>query len=180
NLTGEKIRYPLSINYIWKIPPRITSDIFAEPLEDICKTCDSIKDKEIEDLKAENKKLRKLVEFLRGEIKSLDLKTALSEKALPLKNIVKEFTSTPEGKTAWEKAWHDQFNEWQELVRQGKMSSIKYHRLINGIDQKTLAKKLDTTQPNISRIERPGYSVPVKTLKKLAKIFGVKMEDLIG
>lgn len=140
----------------------------------------SIKDKEIEDLKAKNAKLEKLVDFLGNEIKSLELKTALSEKAVPLKKIVKEFTSTPEDKTAWQKAWKEQFNEWNEIVKQGKMSRIKYYRLINGLDQETLAKKLGTAQPNISRIEKTGYNVPTKTLKALAKIFSVKMEDLIG
>jgi ribosome-binding protein aMBF1 (putative translation factor) len=94
--------------------------------------------------------------------------------------MVREVTSTPEGKRAWEAAWKEQFSEWKELVKQGKMSRIKYHRLINGIDQITLAKRLGTAQPNISRIERPGYNVPTKTLKQLAKIFKVRMEDLIG
>ena len=93
--------------------------------------------------------------------------------------MVEEFTSTPEGKATWDKAWIEQSGEWTELVRQGKMSQIKYYRLINGIDQKTLAEKLRTAQPNISRIEKAGYNVPTKTLKKLTEIFGVKMEDLI-
>jgi ribosome-binding protein aMBF1 (putative translation factor) len=139
-----------------------------------------VKDREIEQLKAENKKLSKLVEFLRREVRSLELKTALEAKAVPLKAIVEDVTSTPEGKRAWEAAWKEQFSEWKELVKQGKMSRIKYHRLINGIDQITLAKRLGTAQPNISRIERPGYNVPTKTLKQLAKIFKVRMEDLIG
>lgn len=178
NLISEKIKYTTpKPDFRWQMPPQAFP---ALNLYEICDTCDSIKDKEIERLKSENKKLKKLAEFLRNEVKSLELKTALTEKAMPLKNMVDELTSTPEGKRAWEKAWEEQFNEWQELVRQGKMSRIKYHRLINGIDQKTLAKKLDTAQPNISRIEKLGYNVPTRTLKKLAKIFGVKMEDLIG
>lgn len=171
SLFGEKIKYPYRAAYNWIIPPQVTSEIIS---------ADSIKDKEIEKLKAENEKLKKLVEFLRTEVRSLELKTALSERAIPLKNIVDEFTSTPEGKTAWEKAWRDQFNEWEELVRQGKMSKIKYHRLINGINQKTLAEKLGTAQPNITRIERIGYKPRIDTLNKLARIFGVKMEDLIS
>jgi len=128
----------------------------------------------------ENRKLKKLVRFLKDELRALELKTALDEKAVPLKEMVEVFTSTPEGKRAWERAWKEQHEEWEELLRQGKMSRIKYYRLLNGMDQKTLAKKLGTAQPNISRIERVGYNVPTKTLKKLAKIFGVRMEDLIG
>ena len=173
----EKIKYIPKPPFQWLMSPKIFSNLSKE---EVCEICESIKDKEIEDLKAKNAKLEKLVEFLGNEIKSLELKTALSEKAIPLKKIVKEFTSTPEGKTAWQKAWKEQFNEWNEFVKQGKMSQIKYYRLINGMDQGTLAKKLGTAQPNISRIERPDYNVPTKTLKQLTKIFKVRMEDLIG
>jgi ribosome-binding protein aMBF1 (putative translation factor) len=148
--------------------------------DDICEICDSIKDKEIEELKNENKKLMKLVEFLKAEIHSLELKTALTEKAVPFKKIIKEFTSTPAGKTAWQEAWDERSDEWKKLIQQGKISRIKYYRLINGMDQATLAKKLKTAQPNICRIERPGYNVPIITLEKLAKIFKVKKGDLIG
>jgi DNA-binding XRE family transcriptional regulator len=174
----EKIKYPFASSYNWILP--FPSKITLDELEDVCKTCDSIKDKEIKKLKPENEKLKKLVKFLRSEIETLELKTALSEKAISLKDMVNEFTSTQEGKIAWEKAWENQFIEWHELMKQGKMSQIKYYRLINGIDQKTLAEKLRTAQPNISRIEKPKYNVPAKTLKKLAEIFGVKVEDLIG
>jgi len=173
----EKIKYYPVALYKWNIQPTMIS---ISDLDRICDSCDSIKDKEIEKLKVENKKLRKLVEFWKSEAQSLMLETALSAKAIPLEDIVDEITSPPEGKKAWEEAWKEQFSEWQELVKQGKMSRIKYYRLINGIDQKTLAEKLGTAQPNISRIERVGYNVPIKTLKKLAEIFGVKMEDLIG
>ncbi len=107
----------------------------------------------------ENRKLKKLVQFLKDELRALELRTALDEKAIPLKEMVEEFTSTPEGKRAWERAWKEQHEEWEELLRQGKMSRIKYYRLINGMDQKTLARTFGTAQPNISRIERVGYNV---------------------
>jgi len=173
----EIIKYTSTHLFKWQMPEK-TFSIYD--LDEICETCDSIKDSEIEKLKSENKKLKKLVDFLRTEVKSLELKTALSEKAVSLKEMVGEFTTTPEGQKSWEKAWKDQFDEWRELMKQGKMSRIKYYRLINGIDQITLAKRLGTAQPNISRIEKIGYNVPTKTLKALAKIFSLKMEDLIG
>lgn len=177
SLISEKITYTPKPRFRWQMPPQVFQSL---NIDELCDTCESIKDAEIEKLGAVNKKLRKLVDFLKTEIRSLELKTALTEKAIPIKTIVSEFTSTPEGKSSWEKAWKEQFDEWQELVKQGKMSKIKYYRLINGIDQITLAKELGTAQPNISRIEKPRYNVPTRTLKKLAKIFGVKMEDLIG
>lgn len=178
----RKLAYPFKTNYSWIMPQKVTSEVTSADLllEEFCKNCDSIRDEEIKKLKTENEKLKKLVELLNNEVRSLELKTALSEKAIPLKDIVAEITSTPEGKKAWEQAWKEQFAEWQELVKQGKMSRIKYYRLINGIDQKTLAEKLGTAQPNISRIERVGYNVPTKTLKRLVEIFNVKMEDLVG
>lgn len=177
SLSYEKIKYTPMPDFRWKIPSNIISELSSD---DICEACDSLLKEENKKLKAENDSLKKLVEFWRNEAQSLLLKTALEAKAVPLDKMVAEVTSTSEGKAAWEKAWKEQFNEWQELVKQGKMSRIKYYRLINGTDQKTLAEKLGTAQPNISRIERVGYNVPMKTLKKLAEIFGVRMEDLIG
>lgn len=144
-----------------------------------CEDCESDKSDEIKRLQDENRKLNKVIAFLKKEMESLSLKTALDEKAIPLKDVIKEFTSTPEGKAAWQNAWDERAEEWKELVAAGKMSPVKYHRFINGMDQAALAKKLGTAQPNISRIERPGYNIPIKTLEKLAKIFKVKKGDLI-
>lgn len=173
----EIYRYAPVRSFKWQMPKK-TFSIYD--LDEICETCDSIKDSEIEKLKSENKRLKKLIDFLRTELKSLELKTAISEKPVSLKQMVDELTTTPEGQKSWETAWKEQFSKWQGLMNQGKMSRIKYYRLISGIDQITLAKRLDTAQPNISRIEKIGYNVPSKTLKTLAKIFNVKLEDLVG
>lgn len=174
----EKLRYKKPVSpYRWEIPSQVIPIV---DLEKICETCDSIKDKHLETLKVENRKLKKLVAFLQNEVQALELKTALTAKAVPLEEMVAEVTSTPEGKKAWDEAWKEQFAKWRCQVEAGAISRVKYYRLINGMDQKTLAQKLGTAQPNVSRIERPGYNVPVVTLKKLAKIFKVKAEDLIG
>lgn len=179
SVSPEKIKYTPKPKpaFRWQMPSQIIKELSSD---EICEACDSLKDAEIEKLNNENIKLRELVAFWRSEVQSLTLKTALEAKAVPLEKMVSEVTSTPEGKESWEKAWEEQFAEWQMLVKQGKMSKIKYYRLINGIDQIALAKELGMAQPNISRIEKHGYNVPTRTLKKLAKIFGVKMEDLIG
>jgi len=163
--------YKPTYAYTWQLPVKKTTT---------CDICDVTKRSEIENLKAENRKLKRLVSFLEEEVESLQLKTALSEKAIPLKKIVKEITSTPEGKAAWQKAWDERADEWKKSAASGKISRIKYYRLINGMDQATLARKLKTAQPNICRIERPGYNVPIITLEKLAKIFKVKKGELIG
>jgi len=173
--------YSYKTSFRWIISAKTVAGLIPfSRMDEICDTCDSIKDIKLKKLEKENKELKKLVAFWQSETQSLTLKTALEVKAVPLDKIVAEVTSTPEGKKAWEETWKEQFSEWQELVKQGKMSRIKYYRLVNGIDQKTLAEKLGTAQPNISRIERVGYNVPSKTLKKLAEIFNVKTGGLIG
>jgi len=139
-----------------------------------------IQDKKIAKLEKKNRELTKLLEFWRNEAHALELKTALTAKAVPLEDMVAEVTSTPEGKKAWDEAWKEQFAKWRSHMEAGAISRVKYYRLLNGMDQKTLAEKLGTAQPNVSRIERPGYNVPVVALKKLAKIFKVKVENLIG
>jgi DNA-binding XRE family transcriptional regulator len=173
--------------YLRKAPFRwiITDDaaaalIPAAHLDEICATCDSIKDKVIEKLEKKNRELTKLLEFWRSEAHALMLKTALTSKAVPLEDMVAEVISTPEGKKAWDEAWKEQREKWRSQMEAGAISRVKYYRLLNSMDQKTLAEKLGTAQPNVSRVEHPGYNVPVVTLKKLAKIFNVKMEDLIG
>lgn len=176
-----KFTYSLKVPFHWIITDDTTAALIpAIRLDEICATCDSIKDKEIAMLEKKNSELTKLLEFWRNEAHTLTLKTALDAKAVPLEEMVAEVTSTPEGKKAWDEAWKEQFAKWRCQVEAGAISRVKYYRLINGMDQKTLAQKLGTAQPNVSRIERPGYNVPVVTLKKLAKIFKVKAEDLIG
>ena len=164
----------------WNINSASTKVLSLTDLDKICASCESVKDTTIKKLKNHNTKLKKLITFLRNEIATLELKTAATEKSIPLDEIVKELTSTPKGKKAWDEAWQEQHDEWKALVESGKISRIKYFRLINSMDQATLAKKLETAQPNISRIEKLGYNVPVKTLEKLSKIFKVKKGDLIG
>jgi DNA-binding XRE family transcriptional regulator len=173
----ENLHYALASPYRWEIPSQV---IPVVDLDKVCEACDSIKDKHLEKLKAENKRLKKHIVFLQNEIQALELKTALTAKAVRLEDMVAEVTSTPEGKKAWDEAWKEQIEKWRNQMEAGAISRVKYYRLINGMDQKTLAEKLGTAQPNINRIERPGYNVPVVTFKKLAKIFNVKMEDLIG
>lgn len=179
--SAEEIRYKKAPLFEWQMPSNVSSKVFSiSDLDKICESCESVKNDEIKKLKSDNAKLKKLVSFLRNEMQSLELKTAVHEKAVPLKKIVKDFTSTPEGKKAWDTAWKEQHDEWGDLLKKGKISRIKYYRLVNGIDQATLARKLKTAQPNIVRIEKPGYNVPIKTLEKLAKIFRVKQGDLLG
>jgi DNA-binding XRE family transcriptional regulator len=169
---------PNAMKYFWKIQPEpLATDDAA--VEELCQYCNSHKDEQIMTLKKENEKLNKLVGFLKAELHNLELKTNMSEEAISIKEAIKEYSATPMGTEALNKAWGEQYSAWKDLVSRGKMSKIKYYRLISGINQHDLAKRLETKQPNIARIEKTGYQPNVDTLKKLAKIFSVKVEDLI-
>lgn len=70
-------------------------------------------------------------------------------------------------------------DQWRQLVESGQMSSIKYYRLLNDMDQKALADKMAMKQSNISRLEQVGYKPRIKTLEKLAAIFNISPKDLL-
>lgn len=166
------------MKYFWKIQPEPLA-LDDETVAELCQYCNSTKDEQIMILKKDKEKLNKLVKFLEAELHQLELKTNVSEKAILIKDAVKEYSTTPEGKVSLKKAWDDQYKEWNDLVGKGEMSKIKYYRLVSGINQHDLAGMLKTKQPNIARIEKVGYQPNVDTLKKLAKIFSIRVEDLI-
>jgi DNA-binding XRE family transcriptional regulator len=67
---------------------------------------------------------------------------------------------------------------WEE-VKERKISKIKFYRIINKLTQKDLAKKIDTKQPDIVRLEKVGYSPNIETMKKLAKVFQLHYKELL-
>jgi DNA-binding XRE family transcriptional regulator len=173
------IKYiPNPMKYFWKIQPK-PLELDDATVAELCQYCNSTKDEQIVTLKRDNEKLNKLIKFLQAELRALELKTNVSEKAILIKDAVKEYSATLEGKGSLKKAWDEQYKEWSDLVKNGEMSKIKYYRLVSGINQHELARKLNTKQPNIARIEKVGYQPNVDTLKKLAKIFSIPVEDLI-
>lgn len=100
-----EIKYKRATPFKWEMPTYVSTKILSlSDLDKICESCGSVKNDEINKLKSENKKLRKLIEFFKGEIESLELKTAVNEKAVPLKKVIQEFTSTPEGEKHG--TWH--------------------------------------------------------------------------
>jgi len=66
----ETTRYTTAPLFKWRMPEKVLSIL---DLDQICETCDSIKDSEIQKLKKENEKLLRLIEFLQEEIKSFEL-----------------------------------------------------------------------------------------------------------
>ncbi len=176
----------LNIKYIsnpmkqfWKVQQEPSAILDDATVDELCQYCSSTKDEQIVTLKKDNEKLNKLVNFLQAELRELELKTNLPEKAISIKDVVKEYSATPEGRISLKKAWDEQHKEWSDLVNKGEMSKIKYYRLVFGINQHDVARMLKTKQPNIARIEQVGYQPNVDTLKKLAKIFSIRVEDLI-
>lgn len=98
---------------------------------------------------------------------------------IDIEDIVKEITSTPEGARQWEEAKTKVNAELRQKVVDGKMSKLKYYRMIRGFTQKDLADKAMMQQPDISRYEQLGYKATVPTYEKLAEILGVEYRDLI-
>jgi len=94
-------------------------------------------------------------------------------------DIITRYTSTDSGKKAMQKAEDDLHRELYQEVLDGKLNRIKYYRLLNNMDQKTLAQLSGIKQPNISRLERPGYTADRATYNKLAKVFNINYKELL-
>ncbi len=170
---------PNPMKNIWKTQQASSAILDDAIVDELCQYCNSPKDEQVLALKRENQKLSKLVKFLQAELRALELKTNLRENAISINDVVKEYSATSEGKSSLKKAWDEQYKEWSDFVKNGEMSKIKYYRLISGVSQIDLAKRLNTKQPNIARIEKVDYQPNVDTLKKLAKIFSIRVEELI-
>jgi DNA-binding XRE family transcriptional regulator len=146
-----------------------------------CEECNK-KEEMLECYKKENAQLKNENEFLRTELNRLQtelIKKTRKVSLIPFEEILLEHTKEPNNKIRIDKARSERQKEWLKMVKAGKMSKIKYYRMLKGMDQLTFARKLGMAQPNVSRLERPGYNVPVKTLAKIAKILKVPMEVLI-
>jgi len=160
--------------------------LYKEDLEAFTKVfpCEECKKKEdvIESLKKENELLKRNNSYYKEELNRLHTELIKRTRKVPLvsfEDILLEHTENPTNRARIDKARAERQKEWLEMVKAGKMSKIKYYRMLKGMDQITFAKKLGMAQPNVSRLERPGYNVPVKTLAKIAKILKVSLEELV-
>ncbi|MBI5574933.1 MAG: helix-turn-helix transcriptional regulator [Deltaproteobacteria bacterium] len=65
-------------------------------------------------------------------------------------------------------------------IRTGRVNPIRGWRILKGMDQKAMVKVTGISQPNLSRLEKKGAPTPtVATLRKIAAVLGVSIEDLI-
>lgn len=98
-------------------------------------------------------------------------------KSISIDDFQKKYLSDVNEKELWETFKADLRQE----VEDGKISKIKYHRIISKLTQKELAEKTKTSQPNIVRLEGVGYKtkISISTLKKLGKVFNVDFKELI-
>jgi len=94
---------------------------------------------------------------------------------ISLEDFVGKHLSTDEQRLMW-----GDFKKelWQEVVN-GKISKIKYYRIVHKLTQKELAKKLSMKQPNIARLEKVGYRPDLLTLEKLGKVFQIDHRELL-
>lgn len=58
--------------------------------------------------------------------------------------------------------------------------NLKFHRELAGLNQPELAKKLKTSQANISRWERGEVLPSIEFCIKLAEFYGVTIDELLG
>lgn len=110
-------------------------------------------------------------EALNGEV------TSQVSKRISIEEFQEKYLSDVAEKDIWLN-----FNaDLRQEVEDGKISKIKYHRIISKLTQKELAEKMKTSQPNIVRLEGVGYKtkISISTLKKLGKIFNVDFKELI-
>src|SRR3972149_5596888 len=104
-----------------------------------------------------------------------EVQPSQSSKRISIEEFQKKYLSDVSEKGIWVKFKADL---WQE-VKDGKINRIKYYRIVDKLTQKELAEKMDTSQPNIVRLEQVDYKPNISTLKKLGKVFNVDFKDLI-
>ncbi|CAB3289191.1 Transcriptional regulator, XRE family [Methanocaldococcus lauensis] len=57
-------------------------------------------------------------------------------------------------------------------------NKLKYYRVLHNLTQEDLAKKLGVSRQTIIAIEKGKYCPSLKLAFKIAKFFGVKIEDI--
>ena len=57
-------------------------------------------------------------------------------------------------------------------------NKLKYYRALHNLTQEDLAKKLAVSRQTIIAIEKGKYDPSLKLAFKIAKFFGVKIEDI--
>jgi len=101
------------------------------------------------------------------------------EDLIDINDVIAKYTSTPKGKKAMQRAEDELHRELYQEVLAGRLNRIKYYRLVNNMDQKTLSELSGIMQPNISRLEKRGYTGDAKTYKKLARVFKIPYKELL-
>jgi Predicted transcriptional regulators len=59
-------------------------------------------------------------------------------------------------------------------------NTIKVYRAMHDLTQEALAKKLGVTRQTVLAIEKEKYSPSLELAFKMARVFGVKIEDIFS
>lgn len=59
-------------------------------------------------------------------------------------------------------------------------NNIKVYRAMNDLTQESLAEKVGVTRQTINAIEKDKYDPSLELAFKIAKLFGVKIEDIFS
>ena len=104
----------------------------------------------------------------------------VQEGTATLKEVLAEiYSKDPERKKRDMVFKKKMFAQMKEDVKNGKMSPIKYARIINKVDQKELARRLGMKASNLCRMEKPGKNHTEITLQRVAKALLIPVGDLI-
>ena len=93
--------------------------------------------------------------------------------------LAKIYSKDPERKKRDMAFKKKMFVQMKEYVKNGKMSPIKYARIINKVDQKELARRHGMKASNLCRMEKPGKNHTTITLQRVAKALSIPVGDLI-
>jgi DNA-binding XRE family transcriptional regulator len=97
----------------------------------------------------------------------------------PLDDLIEELKATEWGRRAYEEADREWEEQAGELIHKGRLSRLRYQRIKAGLTQEALAHLSGIQQPNLQRLERPGYRGRLATYQRVAKALGCDYRELL-
>jgi DNA-binding XRE family transcriptional regulator len=85
----------------------------------------------------------------------------------------------PDFDAHYNKARRERYRELLREAKAGSLSRAYVERIHHRMSQSELAKRLNTQQPNISRMERTGHTIRVQMAKRLAAVFEIDYREFL-
>jgi len=101
--------------------------------------------------------------------------------SVPLEDVLRRvFAKDPEREKRFLGVKARAFAEMEKKVTAGELSRVRLARIRKGVDQKELAMRLGMRPSNLCRLEKPGYNPKINTLKRVAAVLEISIEELIN